>query len=54
MTDNIISKFGQAAAALRGGAQQGVGYRKGIQAINLAAEFMARGVNIQNNNNNEK
>lgn len=52
MTDNV-SKFNTAAAAVQNKGH-GAGYKKGIAAVNLAAEFMARGVNVQEVAQNEK
>lgn len=48
MTD--VNKFDAATAALKAKAT-GAGYKKGISAVNLAAELMARGVNVQNDGN---
>lgn len=47
MTDNM-NKLNEAAAMLQA-KTQGMGYKKGIAAVNLMAEFMARGVNLQDN-----
>ncbi len=52
MTENT-KNFIQAAAALQG-KSRGAGYKKGIAAVNLAAEFKARGVNVHDNGQNEK
>ncbi len=52
MTDNV-SKFNTATNALNSKAA-GAGYKKGIAAVNLAAEFMARGVSLQNHQQSEK
>lgn len=46
MTDNV-SKFSIASNVVANKAN-GAGYKKGIAAVNLAAEFMARGVNLHN------
>jgi len=45
-----MNKFNAATAALKG-KTHGAGYKKGIAAVNLAAEFMARGVNVQSGGN---
>lgn len=52
MTDNV-SKFSIAPNALANKAA-GAGFKKGIAAVNLAAEFMARGVNLHNGPQSEK
>ncbi len=52
MTDNV-SKFNTASSALAN-KNAGAGYKKGIAAVNLAAEFMARGVNLHSGNQSEK
>lgn len=49
MTDNM-NKFNKAAALLQNKAR-GAGYKKAAAAVNLAAEFMARGVNVQHGQN---
>ncbi|HIS71103.1 MAG TPA: hypothetical protein IAD02_03930 [Candidatus Enterousia intestinigallinarum] len=49
MTENT-NKFAKATATLQG-KSHGAGYKKGIAAVNLAAEFMARGVNVHNTQN---
>ena len=49
MTDNM-NKFNKVAALLQNKAR-GAGYKKAAAAVNLAAEFMARGVNVQHGQN---
>lgn len=53
MTDNV-SKFNTASSTLANENAAGAGYKKGIAAVNLAAEFMARGVNLHGGNQSEK
>ncbi len=52
MTDNVKS-FKTATGALQDKVHAG-GYKKGIAAVNLAAEFSARGINVRDMNQNEK
>lgn len=49
MTDNM-NKFNKATVVLQNKAH-GAGYKKAAVAVNLAAEFMARGVNVQHGQN---
>ena len=49
MTDNM-NKFNKATVVLQNKAR-GAGYKKAAAAVNLAAEFMARGVNVQHGQN---
>lgn len=49
MTENM-NKFDKGAAALEKKAH-GLGYKKGVATVQLAAELMARGVNVQNGQN---
>lgn len=49
MTENM-NKFDKGKMAL-GVKAHGVGYKKGIATVKLAEELMARGVNVQNGQN---
>ncbi len=42
----VENKFSSATAAIRSNLR-GASYKRGITAVNLAAEFMRRGVNVQ-------
>lgn len=48
MTNNV-SKFNTAGAAIEQKAHN-AGYKKGIAAVNFKAEFLARGINFENQN----
>ncbi len=51
MTENT-NKYTKAAAGLEGRAHV-AGYKKGIAAVNLAAEFKARNVNVVDSQNSK-
>lgn len=52
MTENV-NDFTKATATLQN-KTHGAGYKKGIAAVNLAAAFAKRGVNVHSNGQNEK
>lgn len=49
---NTIENLKQGTAAIKA-QQRGAGYKKGVAAVNLAAAFGARGINIHDGQNQQ-